>query len=378
MNLLAKSLAILSVLSTSGTLAFSQVPTPTRTPNPVIYQVDLNGDGGIDAKDLLLFMTGWQDRVFLNPTQTPTTTPIPTITPTEAPTPPSEINNQNIGTLATGSTISMIPGDDGSSQLGQKHSYTDHGDGTVTDNSTGLMWVKDPASAGVGAATYTWNAAIQVCEDLSYASHSDWRLPTIQELATLRDAGRFDQAIDPVFTCQPANYWSSTIFAYNAGSAWYVYFGNGYVHWNDQASGHYIRPVRVSPNSVNPNRFNDHGDGTVTDTETGLMWVKNPVAAGVGGVSTWNDAVQACENLAYAGHNDWRLPNINELSSLIDNSRNAPAIDPAITSLSSNYWSSTVYTHSTDYAWYVNFNYGYVHCFYQTNYYYIRPVRVSP
>jgi hypothetical protein len=58
----------------------------------------------------------------------------------------------------------------------------------------------------------------------------------------------------------------------------------------------------------------DNGNGTVTDTGSGLMWQK----ATAPGTYTWQAALSYCENLSLAGHSDWRLPNRNELESLVD------------------------------------------------------------
>ncbi|HNT35643.1 MAG TPA: DUF1566 domain-containing protein, partial [bacterium] len=113
-----------------------------------------------------------------------------------------------IGTIATGVTRSDATGDDGHYRKGKPRSFRDNGNGTVTDNNTGLIWVKDPSAAGVGG-TYTWSDAITACENLVYAGYSDWRLPTVQELSTLVDAGRFNPAIDPVFVCRDFWYCSS-------------------------------------------------------------------------------------------------------------------------------------------------------------------------
>ena len=52
-------------------------------------------------------------------------------------------------------------------------SYTDNGDGTVTDNVTGLMWQQ-----AVPTATYSWAGAVTYCSTLTLAGHSDWRLPS--------------------------------------------------------------------------------------------------------------------------------------------------------------------------------------------------------
>lgn len=102
-------------------------------------------------------------------------------------------------------------------------------------------------------------------------------------------------------------------------------------------------------------RFFDNGDGTVTDIATGLMWVKDIVAAGLGSPLYWYDAIDACENLNYAGHNDWRLPNINELMSIIDHSKFDPAWDTAIfpypPSSWTPFWSSTNCAPWPDGAW---------------------------
>jgi hypothetical protein len=100
----------------------------------------------------------------------------------------------------------------------------------------------------------------------------------------------------------------------------------------------------------------DNGDGTVTDTETGLMWQQ-----GEGGFMNWETALSYCENLVFPenqGYDDWRLPNINELQSLVDYSKHNPAIDSYYFpyAVSSHYWSSTPLASDTYYgAWSVNF-----------------------
>jgi len=127
-------------------------------------------------------------------------------------------------------------------------------------------------------------------------------------------------------------------------------------------------------------RFIDNGDGTVVDMATGLMWIKDPQAAGVGSMYYWYDAIDTCENLSYAGHDDWRLPNINELMSIVDHSRFDPAFDPAFFTPPSDpwwaYWSSTVMAPWPDGAWSM-----YIYDGYKTSFWipgdmlFIRPVR---
>jgi len=105
-------------------------------------------------------------------------------------------------------------------------------------------------------------------------------------------------------------------------------------------------------------RFIDNQDGTVIDLVTGLMWVKDPIQIPGGLFASamyWYDALIACENLDYAGHDDWRLPNINELMSIVDHSRYYPAYDIAFFAppldYGPPYWSSTTNASWPDGAW---------------------------
>jgi hypothetical protein len=125
--------------------------------------------------------------------------------------------------------------------------------------------------------------------------------------------------------------------------------------------------------------YTNNGDGTITDNATGLEWVADPTAAGVGGTYSWADAITACEGLTYAGHSDWRLPNVKELQSIVDFSRVGPAIDTTYFTSESEesyaYWSSTTYASSTDNAWYVDFYAGLVNVGVKAFAFYGRPVR---
>ena len=103
--------------------------------------------------------------------------------------------------------------------------------------------------------------------------------------------------------------------------------------------------------------FSDNGDGTVTDNDTNLMWIQKKADT----TMTWKDALAYCENLTFAGHSDWRLPNIKELISIVDYNAYVPAIDTTFfpDMESSYYWTSTTYTFNTDEAWILNFYNGY-------------------
>ena len=116
----------------------------------------------------------------------------------------------------------------------------------------------------------------------------------------------------------------------------------------------------------------DNGDGTVTNPRTGLMWPKDGTGAGYanGTVKTWNDAIDWAEGLSFAGYNDWRLPNINELKSFQEITWGHYQSQPT-----GYYWSSTTDVYITSKALYVNFRYGDVDEVNKTANYYVVAVR---
>ncbi len=152
---------------------------------------------------------------------------------------------------------------DGATCAGQDGSYAagcplegrfaDNGDGTVTDNCTGLMWQKDTADVnGDGHSTgqdyAVWCDALAYCENLSFAGHDDWRLPNVRELQSIVDYGRFNPSIDLMFGAFSSVYWSSTSFARSTPAfAWYVYFGYGHVSYDARVYAYYVRAVRNAP-----------------------------------------------------------------------------------------------------------------------------------
>jgi hypothetical protein len=86
--------------------------------------------------------------------------------------------------------------------------FVDNGDGTVTDNVTSLMWLQTTDSI-----KRDWEGSIQYCEDLVYAEHSDWKLPSNKELSSTVDLRKQKPAIDTRFfpkTDYKAYYWSRT------------------------------------------------------------------------------------------------------------------------------------------------------------------------
>lgn len=141
-------------------------------------------------------------------------------------------------------------------------SYADNSNGTVTDNCTGLMWKKcsepdtSTTTCGGTPSTYTWANALSQCEGLSFAGHTDWRLPNIKELFSIvveeyaaitgvKAAGA-PYINQTVFPATVSNfYWSSTTYpAGGTSDALSVYFGNGNVGTAGKTSNYWVRCVR--------------------------------------------------------------------------------------------------------------------------------------
>jgi len=174
-------------------------------------------------------------------------------------------------------------------------SYTDNGDGTVTDISSGLTWQKASASK-------TWEQALAYCEGLSLGGTTDWRLPNIKELRSLTDYSRYSPAINTTYFPDTVLdfYWSSTTHADGASYAWSVifYFSHGYGgdYTSNKSDSYYVRAVRGGqpwPSdhltlSVNPTSravAKDAGTTTfsVSNTGTGIM----PWTAAVTSGGSW-------------------------------------------------------------------------------------------
>jgi hypothetical protein len=106
------------------------------------------------------------------------------------------------------------------------------------------------ADCSAGAAeTYTWKNALAYCQGLSYGGSSDWRLPSRVELQSIVDQRRSNPPSDPVmFPATPTDFfWSSSSYAGDSRSAWYVSFISGYVTFNDKGNANGVRCVRSGP-----------------------------------------------------------------------------------------------------------------------------------
>lgn len=160
------------------------------------------------------------------------------------------------GTAKTGQTTGHYFGDDGTFKKGYPRNgvrFIDNGDGTITDMASGLMWAKDPSQCGVDFGTpgnpaqMNWESAIDACNNLSYAGHTDWRLPNIKELLSILDFGKTPPAIDETFfpNTESDYYWSSTAEFGLVNSKWIIDFSAGWVESQAKTDEYYPRPVRL-------------------------------------------------------------------------------------------------------------------------------------
>ncbi len=97
---------------------------------------------------------------------------------------------------------------------------------------------------------------------------------------------------------------------------------------------------------------------TVYDDQTNLTWQDNKHV--VTGRYVWTEAIDYCETLSFAGKEDWRVPNMNELFSIVSLINVDPTINTTVfkNTASYYYWSSTTYAGNTNYVWNIYFNQG--------------------
>jgi len=133
--------------------------------------------------------------------------------------------------------------------------FTDRGDGTVTDNLTGLVWLQNANCFG----RRPWGEALALTRGLASGScgltdgsiGGAWHLPNVRELKSLIDYGQFEPALSeghPFYGIETSagDYWSSTTYASMPGSAWFVYMFNGWTFgpWFEKPHGNFVWPVR--------------------------------------------------------------------------------------------------------------------------------------
>lgn len=227
---------------------------------------------------------------------------------------------------------------------------------TTRDNLTGLVWktcaegYTDPSCTG-GASSFDWSSAPAACSALNasaYAGITNWRLPSIEELQSIAYYAAANPFIEQAYftAADSGSYWSSTTSAANSLNAWYFTFNSGWADTQLKTTGT-TRVRCVSGTKLSASVYRDNADGTVSDLTTKLRWQK--CNAGLGGQGctgtlsnlNWSNAIAYCQGLSLASRS-WRLPNVNELTSLVDYSVTAPPINAIFPNTEQNlHWTST-------------------------------------
>jgi len=282
---------------------------------------------------------------------------------------------------------------------GNTPDFTDNGNGTVSDNITGLMWQQSPdtnADTNIDVNDkLTYSEAQTYCDNLNLAGNTDWWLPDIKQLYSLIDFSGTDPSgyegadtagLTPFIDTSyfnfgygdtsageriiDAQYASNTPYVANTandgnGTLFGVNFADGRIKGYGlslfgQDKTFYVICARGNSN-YGQNDFTANNDGTISDKSSGLMWAQQDSTSSY----NWEEALNRVEqqNAAnYLGHNDWRLPNAKELQSLVDYTRapdtsNSAAIDPLFSATSivneagvadyPAYWTSTTHVNWT-------------------------------
>jgi hypothetical protein len=276
------------------------------------------------------------------------------------------VNEDDGVDAGAGMTCGFTMPNPASAGLPNPASYTeDVAESTITDNVTGLTWARtvEPRQQ------FTQGQAIRYCEQLG----SGWRLPTRLELVSLVDftVATPGPTINAVFKNTPAQrYWTSSHFVCDPNSVYYVGFDYGSTHPTSPDNAYWVRCVRGAPSRCSPVRYQVQADGSVQDAITGLTWQRNVVKQ-----QAWSEALTFCPTLGVG----WRLPSPAELETIVDQTKQSPAIDadafPGTPIKNSYFWTSWPQAGMSGNAWYVAFMHGHSDIEPVTSLYYVRCVR---
>lgn len=257
---------------------------------------------------------------------------------------------------------------------GVEFSYQDNGDGTVSDLNTELMWQQTPNLGN----KLSWADSIDYCDELTLGGYTDWGAPTIKELVSITnftgdintlpptpyldtdyfdfeypDPSTGDRDLDAQYVS--TNVYIDMVTVFVPESCFFGFnFADGRIKCYplEGIQDWYVRCVR-GQTEYGLNDFVDNGDGTITDLATGLMWQKSDD----GVTRNWEEALAYADGLEIAGYDDWRLPNVKELHSIVDYTRDDPAIDPIFNTMDPEgwFWSSTTAYEDVSFAMYIAF-----------------------
>ena len=227
--------------------------------------------------------------------------------------------------------------------------------------------------------------AAAYCESLGedgYGGYGDriWRLPEVHELWAIMDHGAVEPMVNSDhFPNTPAReHWSATPVHPHSdlGYNWMTSFLDGYIDGYSSDRELAVRCVtrdQLSPGRLYPSEPQAEADIVVRDTGTGLMWRRCSLGQtgdrcedGDASMMGWTEALSACRDNGFAGYQDWRLPSVNELMSILDYEAANPAVDEdafpgaAFAYQEVAHWSSTTLKGGPREAMAVDFSLGFV------------------
>jgi len=252
-------------------------------------------------------------------------------------------DGENLHPGADGGPVS--PKDDGWYEYGVDFDFTDNGNGTITDNNTELIWDRD----------YGQNLTMSEAESYCTAKGAGWRVPNVYEYLSILNYWK-EPALDEVyFNVVDDYYWTSTNETGSSSHFWTA--REKYASFSGVSSSTSVNHIRcVQGDELAPSvsgRFTkidasglllDDSAATwsaVKDNWTGLLWQKSDN----GTTLSWKDALGYCEALTTAGKN-WHLPNIKQMHSVMDMTREDPALN--LNYFSVAYSSNVFWTSTTD------------------------------
>lgn len=341
-------------------------------------------------------------------------------------------NSAAIQLPQSGQTNAYSATDDGDLRTGKPWPnlrFSNNGDQTVTDHLTGLIWTKnanlikdrDPGfDNSKGDGMVSWQHALDYIHKLNqekYLGYNDWRLPNLNELASLVNQGQANAGTwlnrQGFAGVRPQTYWTSSTNVLSTATAWTIGMADGPLNYLKKSRNGYVWPVRggrseaTAVSGINlpktgqaacfdtngvaiscagtgqdgelqigatwpQPRFSDNGDQTVTDNLTGLIWTRDANlmitrdsffdndGRNSDGAVTWQGALDYVKTLnreEYLGFSDWRLPNRIELASVMNYVETNPFAWlnwQGIFNVQNNYWTSATVASTTGNAWNVH------------------------